>query len=106
MGGLRVGGDRGVGEHRDDPVRVQRERHVGLCLQLGDLDGRLALVGALLGAGLHVLDLHGALLDADRLAAEVVRVDPVRVALAGRQAGARGEVADHVQDLGALGVDW
>src|SRR5882757_543497 len=101
----RVVHHRRVGQHGHDPLGGQRQRYVGLGLQRGQRDRRLALGLALLVACGDVLLLHGVLLGADGLAAEVVQVDLVRVALQHRRLGAGVEVADQVDGLLALGVD-
>src|SRR5437868_3293193 len=76
----RVADDRGVGEHRLDLSGEQVGVDLGLLLAHHDLAAGLAGGLALGVAGLDVVHLYGALLDADLLAAGVVDVDALGVA--------------------------
>ena len=69
------------------------------------ISGLPASVHAFWRGGEVLVGLHGALLDADGLAAGVVGVDALGVALLGDPLGAGLEVADHRRLLHALGVD-
>src|SRR5580765_3623409 len=95
--------DGGVGEHGGGLAGHDVGGHLGLRLLDDLLDRLLAGIGALLGAGGQVVDLDGALLDADGQAAGVVGVDLARVAGLGGPLGAGREVADHV-GLGLAGL--
>ncbi len=100
-----VQADGRVCEHRGGLAGDDVGRDLRLVL-LDDLGDRLlAGVGAGLGLGGEVIDLDGALLDADVQAAGVVGVDLVRVAGLGHPLGAGVEVAHHVDLLLTVGVD-
>src|SRR6478609_9418108 len=99
----RVRRNRGIGEHG---IRLSRDdRRGGLILAVVRQDLDRVGTTLLLPGGQVVLLLDRVVLDGDRLAARIVRIDTARIALRRGPLGAGGEVAGHDDLLEALVVD-